>query len=304
MSDAPERIWAGPDEDKGWGLLRRGEDVFWEDPENSTPEDRSGLSEYVRADLSNALVAAAYAAAVDACGDYPRVAPDRDRWEPYDEQIEYSQECIRALTPADAQAALDALVEARVAEKVREALTEAASLDWRNMFLAIIDRMRKAGESKEMASRWAGCEFSKAILDLRDRESALTSTESVERCAHILRGTSRGNGNMIRAAKALNALAAERDALLTSLAAAEELLAGAGICEIAARNPSVMEYMAHWEGRADAAEAREAALLANNADERNWLAKYNAVKRELDQMKARIAHVRALTDKGDTDNDG
>lgn len=58
MSDAPERIWAGPDDNaKGWGLLRRGEDVFWEDPENSTPEDRSGLSEYVRADVVDAIVA-------------------------------------------------------------------------------------------------------------------------------------------------------------------------------------------------------------------------------------------------------
>lgn len=33
-----------------------------------------------------------------------------------------------------------------------------------------------------------------------------------------------------------------------------------GIAEIAIRNPSVMEYMRHWEGRAESAEARCAAM--------------------------------------------
>lgn len=39
--------------------------------------------------------------AVDACADYPRVAPDESEWTRYDEQIEHSQRCIRALDPAD-----------------------------------------------------------------------------------------------------------------------------------------------------------------------------------------------------------
>ena len=33
------------------------------------------------------------------------------------------------------------------------------------------------------------------------------------------------------------------------------ILKEAGICEVASRNPSVMEYMKHWEARAEKAEA-------------------------------------------------
>lgn len=55
----------------------------------------------------SALVAAAYEEAADACADYPRVAPDATEAQHYDEQIEHSQACIRALTPADAKAALE-----------------------------------------------------------------------------------------------------------------------------------------------------------------------------------------------------
>lgn len=49
------------------------------------------------------------------------------------------------------------------------------------------------------------------------------------------------------------------------------LLKTAGIIEIAVRNPSVMEYMKHWEERAEKAEAttevalREAAQMAGGA---------------------------------------
>ncbi|OOY15078.1 hypothetical protein [Thioclava sp. DLFJ4-1] len=35
-----------------------------------------------------------------------------------------------------------------------------------------------------------------------------------------------------------------------------DFLARAGVTELASRNPSVMEYMQHWEGRAEKAEAR------------------------------------------------
>jgi hypothetical protein len=38
--------------------------------------------------------------AADACEDYPSTAPDRDRWEPYDDQIEHCQHAILAITPA------------------------------------------------------------------------------------------------------------------------------------------------------------------------------------------------------------
>lgn len=62
-----------------------------------------------------AKVAAAYEAAADACNDYPVAAPSVYEWTRYDLQIEYSQASIRALTPADAQAALDKmLAEARL----------------------------------------------------------------------------------------------------------------------------------------------------------------------------------------------
>lgn len=52
MSDAPKRIWVGPNEDDiKWGELEVNETVFWEISEMSRPDDRDGLSEYVRADL-------------------------------------------------------------------------------------------------------------------------------------------------------------------------------------------------------------------------------------------------------------
>lgn len=43
----------------------------------------------------------------DACEDYPSTAPDRDRWEPYDDQIEHCQHAILAITPAAVLAAVD-----------------------------------------------------------------------------------------------------------------------------------------------------------------------------------------------------
>ena len=45
-----------------------------------------------------------------------------------------------------------------------------------------------------------------------------------------------------------------------ALAAAQKILRTAGIVEIAARNPQVMEYMQHWETRAEKAEAERDAL--------------------------------------------
>ena len=42
---------------------------------------------------------------------------------------------------------------------------------------------------------------------------------------------------------------------IEELEAEIETLTTAGIVEVAARNPNVLEYMKHWEGRAEAAEA-------------------------------------------------
>jgi len=51
-----------------------------------------------------------------------------------------------------------------------------------------------------------------------------------------------------------------RDDRIEELEAENHLLKTAGIIEVAARNPSVMEYMQHWEGRAEAAEERSEVL--------------------------------------------
>ena len=65
-------------------------------------------------------------------------------------------------------------------------------------------------------------------------------------------------GRLSRAAAENAALRAEIDTMRT-----------AGICEIAARNPQVMEYMRHWETRAEAAEAETARLRGLLAEARN-----------------------------------
>ena len=43
---------------------------------------------------------------------------------------------------------------------------------------------------------------------------------------------------------------------IDELEAENHLLKTSSIIEVAVRNPSVMEYMQHWEGRAEAAEAK------------------------------------------------
>lgn len=59
---------------------------------------------------ANAATAAAYERAADVCADYPRNSPDYAEWTRYDEQIAYSQECIRALATPDQTAALYKLI--------------------------------------------------------------------------------------------------------------------------------------------------------------------------------------------------
>ena len=61
-----------------------------------------------------------------------------------------------------------------------------------------------------------------------------------------------GNGSFYQE-KDIDALQADRETLYKS-----------GICEIAARNPSVMEYMRHWEARTEAAEAEIARMRDKN----------------------------------------
>jgi hypothetical protein len=66
-------------------------------------------------------------------------------------------------------------------------------------------------------------------------------------------------------ARAMREGLARIEALEAQLAEARAQLATyetSAICEIAARNPSVMEYMHHWEGRAETAEAQLAAARA------------------------------------------
>lgn len=58
MSEAPKEIWAGPDEKRDWGVLHYGDDMFWETPENSVPEDREGLTHYTRTNAITPQMAA------------------------------------------------------------------------------------------------------------------------------------------------------------------------------------------------------------------------------------------------------
>jgi hypothetical protein len=104
MSDAPETIWAlyAPEvgEDHPQCTIVAGDEPIY------------GAMQYTRTDHSQALIAAAYEAAVSAAytGDD---WPDRD--------IEPS---IRELTPADAQAALDKLI----ADAERRGMERAAGI--------------------------------------------------------------------------------------------------------------------------------------------------------------------------------
>ena len=50
---------------------------------------------------------------------------------------------------------------------------------------------------------------------------------------------------------------------IEELEAELHLMKTSGIIEVAVRNPNVMEYMRHWEGRAEAAEA----MLAKAVEE-------------------------------------
>ncbi len=70
---------------------------------------------------------------------------------------------------------------------------------------------------------------------------------------------------------ALN-LIAYADEVVDTLRAELHIMKTAGIIEVAVRNPSVSEYMAHWEGRSEKAEARVVELRAEVVRLRDALA--------------------------------
>lgn len=123
---APERIWAAA-------------------PKNNCVVcfDEPSLDyniEYIRKDIAEAekqaAVVAMREAAIDACDDYPRAAPDETEWPHYDDQIQHSQAGIRDLpAPTDA---LDRAIEAAVTKAVL-AEREACAALYRDLIRARSD---------------------------------------------------------------------------------------------------------------------------------------------------------------------
>ena len=103
MSEAPERIWVQTDHISDHLALDR-----WHVKPDA--EEAGRFTEYVRADHNAALVAAAYQAAGDAVNEADSLELATKGTGDIDARI-------RALTPADAQAALDALIQKAVAEE-------------------------------------------------------------------------------------------------------------------------------------------------------------------------------------------
>jgi phage I-like protein len=119
MEKAPKRIWADPDH---W-LARK--------------PRRSGYTEYIREDVSNALIAAAYEASA-VVGDYFAEMdyglmhyPESDALASGNTANEI-RTSIRALPPEDARAAYDTAIRAAKIEGMREA-AKAAEEWYRNV---------------------------------------------------------------------------------------------------------------------------------------------------------------------------
>jgi chromosome segregation ATPase len=70
------------------------------------------------------------------------------------------------------------------------------------------------------------------------------------------------------------------DEVLSTIRNEIEVLYRRGIVEVAARNPSVMEYMQHWEARAMKSEAEVEALKADNDRLREALRSISTAKLE------------------------
>ena len=100
----------------------------------------------------------------------------------------------------------------------------------------------------------------------------MTDTDKLKRLAELLRfGDTSGEYS-----KAILALIAENEALTTG-----------GIIEVAVRNPSVSDYVGHWEGRAERAERERdeaVALLREFMNEGDTSSVYN----DVDAFLARI----------------
>ncbi len=85
-------------------------------------------NEYISRTHCDELVAAAYLDALDSINEYPRVAPEADEANAYDEQIEHCQGIIDTCTPDDARAALTAYGERMKAEGALDAQAKIARL--------------------------------------------------------------------------------------------------------------------------------------------------------------------------------
>ena len=66
-------------------------------------------------------------------------------------------------------------------------------------------------------------------------------------------------------------------------------LINSGIVEVAARNPNVLEYMRHWEGRAETAEAALAASAARIAE----------LEAEVERLRAQSETMRNILQEAD-----
>ena len=68
----------------------------------------------------------------------------------------------------------------------------------------------------------------------------------------------------------------QAEARIEELEAELHLMKTAGIIEVAIRNPNVSEYMAHWERRAEGAEAKLAKAVEVADKSIKWLRLYGA----------------------------
>jgi hypothetical protein len=91
-------------------------------------------------------------------------------------------------------------------------------------------------------------------------------TDTTDKALDALVVRYRQVASTMRRMKAATIEAHEMDAgadTITALRAQLAVYEAAGIVEVAARNPSVMDYMRHWEGRAERAEAQLATARAD-----------------------------------------
>lgn len=81
---------------------------------------------------------------------------------------------------------------------------------------------------------------------------------------------------------------------IEELEAELHLMKTSGIVEVAVRNPSVMEYMQHWEGRAETAEAKLKTVAEDKVD----------VVVKLTKLQTYLADFFILLDKTEETDDG